>query len=56
MDKKQQQLILELAKRLKLQKKSKSQSVEILKSVGIISTGGKNNKHYPNLDRALKSA
>lgn len=55
MDKKQQQLILELAKRLKLDRKSKSQSVNILKSAGIISSKG-SNKNYPNLDRALKSA
>lgn len=56
MDKKQQQLILELAKRLKQDKKSKSQSVKILESAGIISPKGNSNKHYPNLDRALKPA
>lgn len=56
MDKKQLQLILELAKRLKHDKKSKSQSIKILESTGIISQKGHDNKHYPNLDRALKPA
>jgi hypothetical protein len=56
MDKRQQQLILELAKRLKQEKKTRSQSLKVLESAGIISTKGKGNKYYPNLDRALKPA
>lgn len=56
MDKRQQQLILDLAKRLKQDKKSKSQSFNILESAGIISTKGQNNNNYPNLNRVLKTA
>lgn len=56
MDKRQQQLILELAKRLKKEKKSKSQSLKTLESMGIISSEGKRSKNYPHLDKALKSA
>lgn len=56
MEKRQEQLVLELAERLKSDRKSKSQSLQVLESAGIISSKGKSNKHYPNLDRALKSA
>jgi predicted transcriptional regulator len=56
MDKTQQQLILELAKRLKQDKKSRSQSLKILESTGIIPQKGNINKQYPNLNRALKQA
>ena len=55
MDKKQQQLILELAERLKKQKKSPSKSTEFLESAGIIPSKGKGS-NYPNLDKALKPA
>lgn len=56
MDKRQQQLVLELAKKLKEQKKSRSQSTRVLELAGIILPKGKENKNYPNLDKALKSA
>ncbi|GEM_PF-6454133 len=56
MDKKQQELILELAKKLKQEKKSQSQSIKLLESVGIIPLKGQSNKHYPNLERVMNPA
>ncbi len=55
MDKKQLQLILELAERLKKERKSQAESARFLKSAGIIPSKGKNS-NYPNLDKALKPA
>ncbi len=55
MYKKQHQLILELAKRLKKEKRSVSESVQNLEAIGILSPKGKVNKHYPNLERVLRS-
>lgn len=56
MDKRQQQLILDLAKKLKQDKKSKTQSFSVLESAGIIASKGQNNNNYPNLNRVLKTA
>jgi len=55
MDKRQRQLILKLAEKLKKEKKSRSKSTKILESAGIIPLKGKN-PNYPNLDKALKTA
>ena len=55
MDKKQRQLILELAERLKKEKRSRSENSNFLKSAGIISSKGKSST-YPNLNKVLKSA
>lgn len=55
MDKKQRQLILELAERLKKERQSQSESSRFLKSAGIIPSGGRGS-NYPNLDKALKPA
>jgi Mn-dependent DtxR family transcriptional regulator len=56
MDKRQQQLILDLAKRLKNEPKSKSESIKKLTSIGLFTTKNNKNSRYPNLERVLTHA
>ena len=56
MEKKQTKLLLDLAKRLKTEKRSKEAALQSLKSAGLLTPSGKVNKNYPNLNRVLSAS
>lgn len=56
MEKKQTKLLLELAKRLTKEKRSREVAFNSLKFAGILTSTGKVTKNYPNLNRVLSTS
>ena len=56
MKKKQTTLLLELAKRLTKEKRTKEVAFNSLKSAGLLTATGKVTKNYPNLNRVISSS
>ena len=56
MEKRQTKLLLELAKKLSKEKRSKEVAFNSLRSAGLLTSTGKVTKNYPNLDRVLSAA
>ena len=56
MEKKQMTLLLELAKRLTKEKRTKEVAFNSLKSAGLLTATGKVTKNYPNLNRVLSTS
>ena len=56
MEKKQTKLLLELAKKLNTEKRSKEVAFKSLKSAGLLTATGKVTKNYPNLFRVITAS
>lgn len=55
MNKSQTSLLLDLAKRLKNESRSKEHAIKSLNSAGIVTKEGKITKSFPNLERVLSA-
>ena len=53
MEKGQTKLLLDLAKKLKLEKRTREVAFNSLKSAGLLTPSGKVTKNFPNLGRVL---
>lgn len=55
MEKKQTKLLLDLARKLNREKRTKEVALNSLKSAGLLTSSGKVTKNYPNLNRILSA-